>query len=204
MLIVGLTGGIASGKSVIARAWAQEPRICVVDADQIVHTLYKPHTEVYRQLIATFGKQILDSKGEIDRRILGRLIFNDSQAREKLNAIVHPAVRARLQDLAEEEEAKGAEVFVVEAALLLETDSVDRSFFDCYILTTVDPDAQIKRLMARDGLTRDEALARIRSQTSQAEKIQQADYLIATSGTPEETVERAKELLNKLRIEKVG
>lgn len=199
MLIVGLTGGIASGKRVIARAWAQEPGVVVIDADQVVHELYRSSPEIRRALVEAFGKQILGADGEIDRRALGQIVFRDAQARQQLNATVHPAVRHRLQELAEEARAKGTRLFIVEAALLLETDPVDRSFFDCYVLAKVEPDVQIVRLMARDGLSRDEALARIRAQTPQAEKIPRADYLVSTSGTMEETLARAKRVLEKLR-----
>jgi dephospho-CoA kinase len=129
MLIVGLTGGIASGKSVITRGWKKEQGVLTIDADQIVHELYRPGTEVHRQLIKTFGTQIVSSTGEIDRRVLGQLVFQNESVRQQLNSIVHPAVQARLREMAEEARAIDVEILVVEAALLLESDPVDRSFF---------------------------------------------------------------------------
>ncbi len=199
MLIVGLTGGIASGKSVVARAWMHQPGVLVIDTDQVVHSLYRPGTPIYHRLVEAFGEGIIDSQGQLDRRALSRLVFGDERARRRLNAIVHPAVRERLRELAERARAKGTEILVIEAALLLESDPVERSFYDCYVLVTVDAPSQLERLMARDGLSREQALARIESQSSQAEKIGRADYLISTSGRVEDTAKRAKELLAKLR-----
>jgi dephospho-CoA kinase len=201
MLIVGLTGGIAGGKSTIAEALEREPGIAVIRADQIAWETYRPGTDVYHKLVDRFGTQIVSDDGTIDRTALGAILFRDPQAREFVNGLVHPAVIARLVELAEEHRRRGTEVFVVEAALLLESPHVDRSFFDYYIVVAVDPEEQLRRLMARDGISREEALRRVRAQTPQDEKIARADFVIESSGSLEETIARAKELFTRLREE---
>jgi len=199
MLIIGLTGGIASGKSVIAKALKKEPDIAVVDADKLAWEAYKPGTAVYKKLVEHFGRKILNRKGEIDRKKLGRIVFSDDGEREFLNAVVHPAVGKKLRELAKKYEADGFDLMIVEAALLLESEQVDRSFFDCFVAVRVDPEEQIKRLMARDGLSRQQALKKIKAQAPQEEKLKRADYVVDSSGTPKDTIARAKKLFAKLK-----
>lgn len=201
MLIVGLTGGIASGKSTIAQALKEEPGIAVVDADKIAWETYRPGTEIYKKLVERFGAEILGPNGEIDRKRLGALVFRDPQARAFLNRVVHPAVLRRLREIAEGERARGTQVLVVEAALLLESPHVDRSFFDYYVLVAVDPEEQLLRLMERDGLSRQEALQRVRAQTPQDEKIPRADFVLWSRGSLPDTLEEAKALFHKLQEE---
>lgn len=199
MLIVGLTGGIASGKSTITRALAEEPGIAVVDADKIAWETYRPGTEVCKKLVERFGPKIVKPDGAIDRKALGAIVFRDPEAREFVNRVVHPAVTARLLEIAEEQRRRGTEVLVVEAALLLESPHVDRDFFDYFVVVAVDPEEQLRRLMARDGLSREEALRRIRAQTPQDKKLARADFVIWSRGSPEETIQQAKKLLHELR-----
>jgi dephospho-CoA kinase len=199
MLIVGLTGGIASGKSTITRALAEEPGIAVVDADKIAWETYRPGTEVYKKLVERFGPKVVKPDGTIDRKALGAIVFHDPRAREFVNSVVHPAVTARLLEIAEEQRHRGTEVLVVEAALLLESPYVDRSFFDYYVVVAVDPEEQLRRLMARDGLSREEALRRIRAQTPQDKKLARADFVVWSRGSPEETIRQAKRLFHELR-----
>jgi len=198
MLIVGLTGGIASGKSAIARALESEPGIAVIDADRIAWETYSPGTDVYEKLVAHFGRKILNPDGTIDRRALGKLIFHDPKERAFLNSVVHPAVMARLVELARAYEAQGIELLIIQAALLLESEDVRREFFDHYVLVTVEPEEQIRRLMARDGLSRKEALRRIEAQTPQEEKLKRADFVIESCGSLEQTIERARALFSRL------
>ncbi len=199
MLIVGLTGGIASGKSTIARALREEPGLAVVDADRIAWETYRPGTEVYKKLVERFGEGIVNDQGEIDRKKLGAIVFRDPEARRFLNDIVHPAVLSKLREIAERERARGTRVLVVEAALLLESPHVDRRFFDYYVLVAVDPEEQLRRLMERDGLPREEALRRVQAQTPQDEKIPRADFVLWSRGRPEDTVREAKRLFRELR-----
>lgn len=201
MLIVGLTGGIASGKSTIAQALEREPGIAVIRADQIAWETYRPGTEVYHKLIERLGTRIVSGDGTIDRKVLGEILFRDSEARAFVNGLVHPAVIARLAELAEAHRRRATDLFVVEAALLLESPSVDRGFFDYYVVVTVELEEQLRRLMARDGIPREEALRRVRVQTPQEEKIARADFVIESVGSTSETIARAKELFARLRGE---
>jgi len=198
MIVIGLTGGIATGKGVVARAWADAPDVVVVDADQVVHALYEPGAPVFEQIVAAFGADILDTEGRIDRKALGRRIYDDPGARARLNRIVHPAVRARYRALAAEAQADGAAVFVVEAALLLDAEP-DRDVFDVFVVTDVDEAEQMRRLMARDGISRAEARQKVRAQLSQAERRRRADLVLDTSGTVEATRARARALLQDLQ-----
>jgi dephospho-CoA kinase len=201
MLIVGLTGGIASGKSTITEALEREPGIAVVRADQLAWETYRPGTEVYHKLTQRFGTQIIGDDGTIDRKALGAILFRDPQARQFVNGLVHPAVIARLVELAEGHRRRGTNILVVEAALLLESPHVDRDFVDYYIVVAVDPEEQLRRLMARDGISPEEALRRVRAQTPQEEKIARADFVIESSGNDSETIARAKELFTHLQEE---
>jgi len=198
MLIVGLTGGIASGKSTIAKALAEEPGVAVEDADRVAWATYQPGTDVHQQLVEHFGERILNADQTINRRALGRIVFNDPEEREYLNSVVHPAVRERLIEISREHEANGIEVFIVQAALILESEPVDRSFYDVYVMVRVDPEEQLRRLMERDGLDRDTALRKIHSQTSQDVKAERADYVIDSTRGLEETIAQARSILQKL------
>jgi len=198
MLIVGLTGGIASGKSTIARALKEEPGVAVIDADRLAWETYRPGTEVYEKLVEHFGEEILKPDGTIDRGALGARVFSDPKEREFVNRVVHPAVMARLRESARECEAQGIKLLIVEAALLLESEPVPRDFFDYYVLVAVEPEEQLRRLMARDGIGREEALRKIRSQAPQEEKLRRADFVLESSGSPEETIERARALFSQL------
>lgn len=201
MLIIGLTGGIASGKSTIARALAEEPGIAVIDADRLAWETYRPGTATYRALVEHFGDEILNSDPHetINRRKLAEIVFRDAKEREFLNSVVHPAIMSQLIERAREQEKRGTEILVVEAALLLEARHVDRSFFDRYIVVRVDPEEQIRRLMERDRVSRDQALARIGTQRPQSEKVERADHVIDSHGDPGETIRRTKELLHRLK-----
>lgn len=199
MIVVGLTGGIASGKSTIAKALAEEPDVAVEDADRVAWETYQPGTVVHRQLVEHFGERILNFDHTINRRALGRIVFNDSEEREYLNSVVHPAVRERLIEIAKHHEAAGIEIFIVQAPVILESAHVDHTFYDVYVMVWVDPDEQLRRLMERDDLGREAALRKIRSQTSQDVKAERADYVIDSTGAPDETIAQARSILQKLR-----
>jgi dephospho-CoA kinase len=196
MLKVGLTGGIACGKTVV-RQRLEERGIPTLDADSVVHRLMKPGTEVTRQVAEAFGESVLESSGAVDRKALGALVFADEASRLKLNAIVHPAVWREIERFFEERERASDAVAVVDAALMIETGSYRR--YDTVVVVHCRPELQLERLMARDGLSRDDALRRIRSQMPIEEKISYADFLVDTSGTLEETLKQTDELASKLR-----
>lgn len=198
MLIVGLAGGIATGKSLIAQEAAKLPGVAVIDADKIAWETYRKNTETYRKLVARFGEQILSEDGEIDRKKLGALVFSDPSAREFVNATVHPAVQEILEKLAEAHRAQGTKLLVIEAALLLESPHVRRDFFDYIILVSASREAQIQRLLARSKLSPEEARRRVEAQTPHELLAPRADFVLDTSGTIEDTRQRARQLFEGL------
>ncbi|ABO67997.1 dephospho-CoA kinase [Geobacillus thermodenitrificans] len=181
---IGLTGGIASGKSTVS-AMMRELGLPVIDADEAARAVVEPGEEAYRQIVATFGPDILQMNGEIDRAKLGAIVFNNEQERKKLNAIVHPAVRRKM--LAEKEELirSGAKTVVLDIPLLFESGLTD--WVDKVLVVYVDDDVQLCRLMARNGFTEEEAIARIRAQWPLEEKVKRGDAVIDNNGTVEQT-----------------
>jgi len=199
MIVIGLTGGIASGKSLVAQELAREPGVVAIDLDQVAWEVYRPGSEVYRKLVEHFGHGIVRPDGEIDRPRLGEIVFNDPKELQFLDEMVHPAVTARLRELVEEHRRRGTKILILEAALLLESKWVDRSLFDYIVALRVPREEQLRRLRERDGLKPEEARRRIGSQDPK--KLEEADYIIDASGTPEETVARVRELFASLTME---
>jgi len=196
MLRVGLTGGLASGKSFVGRALAQLG--ChLIEADELGHKLIEPGGEAYPAVVAEFGPGILEANGAIDRRRLAALVFNDADKLARLNALVHPAVIRREEEIMAELEARDPHgIAVVEAAILIETGSHRR--FDRIVLAVCRPEQQIERAVQR-GISREEALARLRRQMPLEEKRKYAHYVIDTSGTKEQTLEQVRKVYNLLR-----
>jgi dephospho-CoA kinase len=199
MLLVGLTGGIASGKSLVARAF-KELGAHIIDADRIVHELLEPDQEAWREIVDHFGRGILFPDNVIDRRTLGELVFNDAEKREWLNKCLHPRVFAaytcRVNHLRDREPDA---VIVLDAAMLIET-GYHRNM-DKIVVVYAEREQQIERLAARDALTRSQALARIASQMPLAEKRGHADYVIDNTRKPEDARRLAGEVFKKLRQE---
>ncbi len=201
MLHVGLTGGIATGKSHVTRALAEHGAY-IIDADELAHKQLEPGRDAYREIVERFGGQILNEDGTINRSRLAGIVFHDETARLDLNKIVHPRV------LAEEEELRRnfceidpAAIVVVDAALLIETGNHRR--FDKLVVVACDPQVQLLRLMERNRLSLEEALARIRAQMPITEKVKYADYVIDTSGTLRETRKQVENLYRELVIEQL-
>lgn len=197
MLRVGLTGGLATGKSFVGRAL--EGLGChLLKADELGHAVLEPGGGAYQGAIEAFGREILDPEGRIDRRRLGFRVFASPEDLARLNALVHPVVIARQQTWFEELELSDPRAIgVVEAAILIETGSYRR--FSKLILTVCDPDQQIDRAMKRDGLSREEVLRRLDRQMPLAEKRQYADYVIDTSGDKADTLDQVARLYAMLR-----
>lgn len=184
MMVIGLTGGIASGKSTVANM-IKDAGIALIDADIYARQVVEPGEAAYEQIVAHFGDEILHTDGTIDRKHLGSIVFNDERERNVLNRIVHPAVREKMDEQKRAYEKEGHEAVVLDIPLLFEgkrTDTVDKT-----LLVYVDEETQLKRLMARDGSTEKEALSRIRSQMPLAEKVPRADAVIDNNGTTAET-----------------
>ncbi len=183
-LVLGLTGGIAAGKSSVATIFA-ECGATVVSADQLAREAVAPGTPVWRELVAVFGAAILVASGEIDRERLGQLVFADPQARQRLNAITHPAI-ARLAEtrLAALRKAQ-VPLVIYEAPLLFEAGAEGR--VDRVLAVIAAPKVQRERLCARDRLDPTAAQKRIAAQWPQAEKVVRADYVIDNSDSLETT-----------------
>jgi dephospho-CoA kinase len=195
VLQVGLTGGLASGKSFVGRTLA-ELGCYLIRADDLGHQVLEPGGEAYQATVDLFGKEILNG-ASINRRVLGARVFADAALLEKLNALVHPPVRARAKALAEAYFEKHPDgIAVYEAAILIETGSYKD--YDRLIVAVCRPEQQIERALARDGLTREEVLDRLRRQIPRRDKVKYADYVIDTSGSKEQTAVQTRSVYESL------
>ena len=196
---VGLTGGIATGKSLVA-ALFQEEGAFVLDADTLGHALMEPGTPAHGEIRAAFGDGVLSSGGRIDRKKLGALVFSDPASRERLNAILHPRILSEVEEqLWEFAHRSPGGIAVVQAALVVEAGA--RSRFDRIVVTHCDPEIQARRLRDRDGIPPEEARRRIEAQAPPRARLDAADHVIDTSGSLDQTRARAKEVFNTLRRE---
>src|SRR3954470_9573494 len=197
MLRVGLTGSIAVGKSFVSGVLAGLG--ChVVDSDELARKVVEPGTEGLRGVVEAFGAGVLRDDGTLDRAALGSLVFGDEVMRATLNSILHPLIMAEQDALLnrwEQEDPRG--VGIVDAALLVESGGYKR--FDKLIVVHCRPEVQLERLMRRNDLAREQALARINSQLSQSEKLRHADFAVDTSGSFDETRARVEEVYEELR-----
>ena len=192
--IIGITGGIASGKSTVS-LYLQELGFTIVDADLASRAVVEPGEEAYHQVVKAFGEDILLTDGNIDRVKLGSIIFNDQEKRLLLNGIVHPAVRNWMRVKTEAALASGEETVFMDIPLLFEsklTFMVDKT-----LLIYVDEQVQLERLMNRNGLSETEALARINSQMPLADKKALADAVIDNNGDINETKRQVKAILSE-------
>jgi dephospho-CoA kinase len=196
VLKVGLTGGIACGKTVVRRR-LEERGIPTLDADAVVHRLLQAGTDVTLRIAERFGDAVIAPDGSVDRKVLGAIVFRDEEARKKLNAIVHPGVWREIERFFGEREKASDPVAVVDAALMIETGSYRR--YDRVVVVHCRPDLQLERLMARDGLSREDALRRMSAQMPIEEKLPFADFLVDTSGSIEETLKKADDLVTQLQ-----
>ncbi len=196
MKVIGLTGGIGSGKSTVSRFLAELGAV-ILDADKVGHEAFKPDTEIWRQVVAAFGSQILTPGGDIDREKLGEMVFGNPESLARLNQIMHPwmyeIVTAQLDDY----RRQGIDVVVLEAPLLIEVgwaSSVDEVWVTAASEATV-----LSRLEEQKGLSRQKALARIHSQLSLEERIRHADVVIDTDCDLDELRARLAELWRGLQ-----
>ena len=197
MLKVGLTGGIATGKSYVLSVLG-ELGCEVLDADLTAREVVEPDRPAFHEIVAHFGREILAPDGKLDRVKLGAIVFNDAAQREKLNSIVHPKVyEAQAHWLAKVEGRNSDVIAIIDAALLIETGSYRR--FDKLIVVHCAPQVQMERLMARNHLSREEAMARIASQMPSAEKLKYADYSIDTTLGFEDTQRQVKAIFTRLK-----
>ena len=197
MLKVGLTGGYASGKTLVAYEF--ERLGCnLIFADQLGPATLQPGGAAYRPTVELFGERILLPDGSIDRKKLGSIVFASPDLLNQLNAIVHPAVfdlEERLLAGFAKREPRG--ITIVEAAILIETGRYAQC--DKLIVTACDEETQISRGMKRDGLTREAVLSRLSKQLSPEQKKRYADFIVDTSGSKEDTVKQVKEIFLSLK-----
>lgn len=193
-LVIGLTGGIASGKSTVAKMFT-DLGIPVIDADVIAKKVVEPGEEPYKQVVKVFGKEILSPDSTINRPKLGSIIFSNEEKRGQLNQIVHPAVRKQMLKKKKDYIKRGEKCIVLDIPLLFESKLT--SLTDQTLVVFVDEETQLKRLMERNQLTEQEALNRIRSQMPLKEKAKLADELIDNNHSMEESKKQLLDLLKK-------
>ena len=197
MKIVGLTGGIACGKSTVA-ALLREQRLPVVDADQLARDVVAPGGTALEEIVALFGTSVLTSGGELDRRELGRIVFDDVEARRKLEAITHPAILLASQERFIDLSREGHDLAFYEAALLVETGGYKNMW--ALLVVTASLETQRARLLARDSdLSTEEADKRIASQMPLKEKETVADLIIINNGSEEALRVEVSEAVRQLR-----
>jgi dephospho-CoA kinase len=182
--VIGLTGGIATGKSSVARFF-QNRGIVVIDADQLARRAVEPGSQGLARVVEAFGADILDPEGLLNRKHLGALVFSDTHKRVLLEGILHPEIKRLADDAIAQAAKNGQHTMMYMAPLLIEAGSTER--VDEVWVVTVRPEIQIERLMHRDSITRDEALRIIASQMPLSEKEKIGRIVIDNSGTPEET-----------------
>ncbi|HEY8548986.1 MAG TPA: dephospho-CoA kinase [Vicinamibacterales bacterium] len=201
MLRIALTGGIATGKTYVRRRLASHG-VPTIDADALARDAVAPGTPGLDAVVARFGPGVLKEDGSLDRRALGAIVFKDPDARRDLEAIVHPVVRSAWRAWLDGLAARGDVAFAVADIPLLYETGADAEF-DRVIVTTCPPSQQVARIVERDGLSEEEARARVASQWPLEEKVRRADYVIDTGGTFGDTnrqIDRTVEKLLELAV----
>jgi dephospho-CoA kinase len=197
-VLIGLTGGIGSGKSTVARMF-EKLGATVLDADAVVRELQSPDSALLAEIEAAFGPQVIRPDGALDRQALAAIVFRDDDARLQLNAIVHPRVAADLAQRVAAARESGARAIVVDIPLLFETrksaEGADAALpFDATVVVYAPESLQIERQRARDGCSREDALRRVRAQLPLDEKRRLADFVIDNSGTLEDTERQVRDV----------
>lgn len=196
-MIIGLTGGIACGKSTVARLLVARGA-ALVDADRIARDVVEPGSPALVAIAQTFGGEMIQADGRLDRPRLGALVFSDDAARARLNALMAPAIAAESVRRLAEAVASGAPLVVYDAALIVEWGQADR--YRPLVVVWAPPEVQRARLMARDGLDAAAADARIASQLAVTEKVRVADHVIDNGGPPDATAAQVEALWQTLPI----
>ena len=195
MLKVGLTGGLASGKTFVAGVFEQLG-CAVISADRLGHEALRRGSAAFPAVVAEFGDAIVGEDGEIDRKALGEIVFADEAQLKQLNALVHPHVFQKQEKLFAEIAGRDPQAVVVsEAAIMIESGSYAR--YDRIVVTVCPPELQIRRYSEREGASEAEARARLARQMPLEEKRKYADFVIDTSGTKQETRRQARELYQR-------
>jgi dephospho-CoA kinase len=196
MLVIGLTGGIGTGKSTVAIVLAEQGAP-IVNADVIGHEVYQVGRPAYHEVVLAFGEGILDDEGAIDRKKLGAVVFGKGKELAQLNAIVHPRMKGMMRERLQELEKSGERLAVIEAAILFEAHWDDLA--DEVWVTSAPPDVAAQRVAERSKLSLEQVLERIRSQMSNDERVKRANVVIDTSGTMDETTANARKAWDELQ-----
>jgi len=197
-LIVGLTGGIVGGKSTVASMF-NDLGAKIIDADKLGHSVILPNKPAWKKIVKIFGKDILQNDLTIDREKLGKIVFANQTLLKKLNEITHPEITKIIKkeiDSVKNKTHNQEKILIIDAALIYEA-KIDR-FIDKIIVVYIDKDEQIKRLIKRNNLSKDEALQRVRSQIPMEEKAKMADYVIDNSNSLDKTKEQVEKIWKSL------
>jgi dephospho-CoA kinase len=195
MKVIGLTGGIGSGKSTVAQFLAELGAV-VIDADKVGHEAFKPATPAWNDVVAAFGKEVIAENGEVDRKKLGAIVFGSPEALQKLNRIMHSRMREMVREQIEEYRRQGVDVVVLEAPVLIEanwTPLVDEVW-----VTLASESEVVRRLKEKRGLEEEQILARIHSQISSEERMKHASVVINNDGDLDEMKKKVKELWGRI------
>ena len=196
MIVVALTGGIASGKSTVANMLEKHGATCI-DADHVAREIVEPGSPALEEIAHTFGSSIIRN-GVLDRAALAAIVFNDEDARARLNAITHPRIRERTSELIAEASKSNPDGVIVYAIPLLVETAGERTF-DVVVTVSASPEVRIQRLIEHRGMARDEAKARVASQATEEERQAIADVIIDTDGTLAQTQAQVDGLWERLR-----
>jgi dephospho-CoA kinase len=195
MKVIGLTGGIGSGKSTVAK-YLTEMGAVVIDLDKVGHEVLKSGSGAFKRVVSEFGKDILDAEGDIDRARLGKIVFRNPEALARLNRIMHPAIDKIINERIEAYRRQGVKVAVLEAAAMLEAGKAAQA--DEIWVTTAPEATVLRRLRGRSGYSGEESRARMRSQLSDAERTKHAEVVIDTDGSLDEVKARVEKEWRKL------
>ncbi len=196
-LRIGLTGGIASGKSLVARAF-EELGAAVVNADRIAREVLAPGGPAYDAVVRAFGPEIVRPDGTVDRKALAARVFADAGVRHRLNALTHPHIRRRMTEEAAQLAARpDVDVIVMDIPLLLDT--TDGGDLDGIVVVYADEEVRLRRLVTRDGVSGEDARRRIAAQMPLRDKLSRADWVIDNNGSPEQTRAQVRAVWEALR-----
>ncbi|MCU1505352.1 MAG: dephospho-CoA kinase [Microbacteriaceae bacterium] len=199
--LIGLTGGIASGKSVVANRLAEHGAVHI-DADVLAREVVEPDTPGLAAIVAEFGDGVLLEDGSLNRQALGAMVFSDESDRAKLNAITHPEVWRRTKELIAEAAARDEHAIVVyDVPLLAEAGALRQIEFDLIVVVHADLETRIRRMIELRGMTREEAFHRVNSQASDTERLAIADVVIDNNGSLTETLEQADQLWERAKLQ---
>lgn len=192
MLIVGLTGGYASGKSTVAGMFAEMGTV-IIDADILARKVVEPGKSAWNKIVEHFGEKVLNEDKTLNRKTLGEIVFNDETERKRLESIIHPRVLEEEQKAIYEIRKKDPEAIVILSVPLL-IESGHHKICDRIVVVTVDEQTHIQRLVKRDDFSREEAIKRISTQMPLSEKVKYADFVIDNSGSLEETKRQVRKI----------